>query len=49
MEVDRLKRIALGAPGDGGGHHEEHKRLYVAIVPWAPLLSRPEALERYVT
>jgi L-rhamnono-1,4-lactonase len=37
MEVDWLKRIALGTPRDGEGHDEEHKRLCLAIVPWAPL------------
>ena len=48
MEVDWLKRIALGTPRDGEGHNEEHKKLCLAIVPWAPVPSGEEVLERYV-
>jgi L-rhamnono-1,4-lactonase len=48
MEVDWLKRIALGTPKAGEGHTAEQKKLCLAIVPWAPVPSGAEALERYV-
>jgi L-rhamnono-1,4-lactonase len=48
MEVDWLRRIALGTPKPGEGHGAEHKDLVLAIVPWAPLPSGVVALERYV-
>jgi L-rhamnono-1,4-lactonase len=48
MEVDWLKRIALGTPKEGEGHTPEHKKLCLAIVPWAPVPSGAEILERYV-
>lgn len=48
MEVDWLKRIALGTPKEGEGHTAEHSKLCLAIIPWAPLPSGVEALERYV-
>jgi L-rhamnono-1,4-lactonase len=48
VEVDWLKRIAFGTPKDGEGHSEEHKKLCLAIIPWAPLPSGEEALEGYV-
>jgi L-rhamnono-1,4-lactonase len=48
MEVDWLKRIALGTPKLGEGHGPEHKDLVLAIVPWAPLPSGVVALEGYV-
>jgi len=48
VEVDWLKRIALGTPKDGEGHTEEQKKLCLAIIPWAPLPSGVEVLERYV-
>jgi L-rhamnono-1,4-lactonase len=48
MEVDWLKRIALGTPKDGEGHSAEHKKLCLAIIPWAPLPSGPEVLEKYI-
>lgn len=47
-EVAWLKRIALGVPKDGEGHTAEHKRFCLAIIPWAPIPSGAEALERYV-
>lgn len=47
-EVDWLKRIALGTPRDGEGHSEDHKKLCLAIIPWAPLPSGEEVLARYV-
>ncbi|EKD17008.1 uncharacterized protein L3040_000463 [Drepanopeziza brunnea f. sp. 'multigermtubi'] len=48
MEVDWLKRIALGTPREGEGHTEEQKKLCLAIIPWAPVPSGAEVLERYV-
>jgi L-rhamnono-1,4-lactonase len=48
MEVDWLKRIALGTPRDGEGHTEEHRKMCLAIIPWAPLPSGAEIMERYV-
>lgn len=48
MEVDWLKRIALGTPREGEGHTESHKKLCLAIVPWAPLPSGADVMERYV-
>jgi L-rhamnono-1,4-lactonase len=48
MEVEWLKRIALGAPRDGQGHTVKQAKLCLAIIPWAPLPSGREALERYV-
>jgi L-rhamnono-1,4-lactonase len=48
MEVDWLKRIALGTPKDGEGHISEQKKLCLAIIPWAPVPSGAEVLERYV-
>jgi L-rhamnono-1,4-lactonase len=48
MEVDWLKRIALGTPRDGEGHSAEQKNLCLAIVPWAPVPSGAAVLERYV-
>jgi len=48
MEVEWLKRIALGTPKDGEGHTAENKKLCLAIIPWAPLPSGAEILERYV-
>jgi L-rhamnono-1,4-lactonase len=49
MEVEWLKRIALGTPREGEGHGAEHAQLCLAIVPWAPLPSGAEVLSRYVT
>ena len=48
MEVDWLKRIALGTPKEGEGHTPEQKKLCLAIIPWAPVPSGADALERYV-
>lgn len=48
MEVDWLRRIALGEPRPGEGHEVHHKDSVLAIVPWAPLPSGVEALEKYV-
>jgi L-rhamnono-1,4-lactonase len=48
MEVDWLKRIALGTPKEGEGHTPEQKKLCLAIIPWAPVPSGAQILERYV-
>lgn len=48
MEVEWLKRIALGTPKEGEGHTSEQKELCLAIIPWAPVPSGAEVLERYV-
>lgn len=48
MEVDWVKRIALGTPKEAEGHNEAHKKLCLAIIPWAPLPSGAEVLKRYV-
>jgi L-rhamnono-1,4-lactonase len=48
MEVDWLKRIALGTPKEGEGHVAEQKKMCLAIIPWAPLPSGAEFLERYI-
>lgn len=48
VEVDWLKRIALGTPKPGEGHRAEQAKLCLAIIPWAPLPSGAEVLERYV-
>lgn len=48
MEVDWLKRIALGTPKEGEGHTEEDKKLCLAIIPWAPLPSGEEGMVKYV-
>ncbi|KAH9223168.1 amidohydrolase family protein [Leptodontidium sp. 2 PMI_412] len=48
MEVEWLKRIALGTPREGEGHTAEQKKLCLAIIPWAPVPSGSEVLERYV-
>jgi len=48
MEVDWLKRIALGTPKEGEGHTSDQKKLCLAIIPWAPVPSGADTLERYV-
>ena len=47
-EVNFLKRIALGTPRDGEGHTAADSKLCLAIIPWAPLPSGVEALEKYM-
>ncbi|KAJ4265645.1 L-rhamnono-gamma-lactonase [Fusarium torreyae] len=47
-EVSWLKRIALGQPRDGEGHTADDAKLCLGIVPWAPLPSGPEVMERYL-
>lgn len=48
MEVEWLRRIALGCPKDGEGHSAFHSKLCLGIVPWAPIPSGPEVLARYI-
>lgn len=48
MEVDWLKRIALGTPKSGEGHTAEDKKLCLAIIPWAPVPGGAEVMEKYV-
>ncbi|KAH8671128.1 hypothetical protein BX600DRAFT_434254 [Xylariales sp. PMI_506] len=48
MEVSWLKRITLGQPKAGEGHAEEDAALCAAYIPWAPLPSGPEVLEKYI-
>lgn len=48
VEVSWLKRIALGTPREGEGHTNDDSKLCLAIIPWAPLPSGAEVLERYV-
>jgi hypothetical protein len=48
QEVNWLKRIALGQPRDGEGHTADDAKLCLGIVPWAPLPSGKDAMERYI-
>ncbi|KAH8687712.1 hypothetical protein BGZ60DRAFT_439701 [Tricladium varicosporioides] len=48
MEVDWLKRIAMGTPKNGEGHSEKDGKLCLAIIPWAPVPSGEEAMEKFV-
>lgn len=50
-EVAMLKRVALGQPDaedEKEGLVEEDAKLCLGIVPWAPLPSGPEKMERYI-
>jgi len=47
-EISWLKRIALGQPKEGEGHSAEDASLCLAIIPWAPIPSGAEAMERYL-
>ncbi|KAL2687202.1 hypothetical protein Neosp_004755 [[Neocosmospora] mangrovei] len=47
-EVSWIKRIALGQPRDGEGHSADDAKLCLGIVPWAPLPSGVEVMERYL-
>lgn len=47
-EVAKLARIALGKPEEGDGADPEDGKLCLAIVPWAPMPSGAEVLERYI-
>ena len=48
MEVDWIRRVAVGAPKEGEGHDESHAKLVQGFVPWAPLPSGAAVMERYV-
>lgn len=48
MELRYAKRIALGEPKDGEGHSPDDAALCLAIVPWAPLPSGVEIMEKYL-
>lgn len=48
MEVDFLKRVALGMPREGEGHSADQKKLCLAIIPWAPVASGAKVLEKYI-
>ncbi|KAM5352476.1 hypothetical protein ACJ41O_005199 [Fusarium nematophilum] len=47
-EVSWLKRVATGQPRDGEGHTADDAKLCLGIVPWAPLPSGVEVMERYL-
>ncbi|EEY14281.1 amidohydrolase family protein [Verticillium alfalfae VaMs.102] len=47
-EVAWLRRIAEGTPREGEGHSAADASLCLGIVPWAPLPSGPEVLDRYL-
>ncbi|KAH9883266.1 amidohydrolase 2 [Xylariomycetidae sp. FL2044] len=47
-EVAWLKRIATGQPEPGQGHAPRDASLCKAYIPWAPLPSGAEAMERYI-
>lgn len=49
MEIDWIRRVAVGAPKEGEGHDESHAKLVQGFVPWAPLPSGAAVMERYVT
>ena len=48
MEVEWVKRIALGQPRDGEGHSKDDAGLCAAYIPWAPLPSGAQAMEKYI-
>lgn len=48
MEVDWIRRVAVGEPKEGEGHDESHAKLVQGFVPWAPLPSGAAVMERYV-
>lgn len=47
-EVKWLKRVALGQPKDGEGHTPDDAKLCLGIVPWAPLPSGKDTMEKYL-
>ncbi|KAG7133407.1 L-rhamnono-gamma-lactonase like protein [Verticillium longisporum] len=47
-EVAWLRRIVEGTPREGEGHSAADASLCLGIVPWAPLPSGPEVLDRYL-
>ncbi|KAI1336100.1 amidohydrolase [Xylariaceae sp. FL0016] len=48
MEVSWLKRIIAGQPRDGEGHSPEDASLCAAYIPWAPLPSGADVMEKYI-
>lgn len=48
MEVDWIRRVAVGEPKEGEGHDESHAKLVQGFVPWAPLPSGAAVVERYI-
>ncbi|KAI1473481.1 hypothetical protein K445DRAFT_58442 [Daldinia sp. EC12] len=48
QEVSWLKRIVTGQPKPGEGHTAEDASLCTAYIPWAPLPSGVEAMEKYL-
>ncbi|KAI6247366.1 L-rhamnono-gamma-lactonase [Erysiphe necator] len=47
-EVEFAKRVALGTPLPGEGHSAEQAKLCRGIIPWAPIASGEQVLERYL-
>ncbi|KAI1092593.1 amidohydrolase [Rostrohypoxylon terebratum] len=48
MEVSWVKRIITGQPKPGEGHTAEDASLCTAYIPWAPMPSGAEVLEKYI-
>ncbi|GAW17143.1 hypothetical protein ANO14919_065930 [Xylariales sp. No.14919] len=48
MEVSWLKRIVTGQPKPDEGHSKEDASLCAAFIPWAPLPSGAQAMEKYI-
>ncbi|KAI1303250.1 amidohydrolase [Xylaria venustula] len=48
MEVSWLKRIVAGQPKPDEGHEPQDAELCAAYIPWAPLPSGPQAMEKYI-
>jgi L-rhamnono-1,4-lactonase len=48
-EAARMARLALGKPQEGDEASPEDARLCLGLVPWAPMTSGPEVLERYIS
>lgn len=47
-EVAFLRRVALGQPKPDEGHTAEDAKLCLGIIPWAPIPSGPELLQKYL-
>lgn len=47
-EVARMKRVALGQTREGNLYNHDDAKLCMAIVPWAPIPSGPDVLEKYI-
>lgn len=48
-EVARMSRLALGKAEEGDGADAEDAKLCLGMVPWAPIPSGPEVMERYIS